>query len=1246
MIPRLAQRVARCLPAAAAVIAVAAGALAAAPVALAAPTPPDWQLESRPAPTRLPPEGEGQMIVTASNLVGAVPAEVSEVVLTDVLPAGVKATGIRAHSDSTPRANGHNLKYNSVTGELENPHGWACPKEPELVEGRDKITCTYQQLLPSGERLEVWINVKTELASYAGCTESSVPACPESELALTRRSAPGEPETREAFLARPLKVSAGEDKAGAEQFGVEQYALSAEHEDGSTDTEAGSHPYQLTSTFNLNEGFEELNIGEPRMPSAPALQRNLSFSLPPGLIGDPRSVAQCTGVAFGILLENGVDGCPEDSAIGIAQLTYEDPVLVHYHTGIVPVFNLVPEKGEPARFGFMAVHVPVVLDTSLRSGGDYGVNVDVHNASEAIDVLGAKVTIWGTPYESSHDDARGWACIGYATGASCGAEKIPSEPQAFLTLPTACSEHPISTVMGESWPYEEDGKTKISYIGQGEGENPENSEYRLAPFSGCGALEFTPTISVEAEQHEADTPTGMTVRVHVPQESALSPSGRAQSALRDTTVTLPEGVLLNPSAANGLLACAEGEREGSGGVGFLGVGELDEEASYRADEFSAALPEHLEPGVNFCPEAAKVGEVHVKTPDLPKELEGSVYLAAQTANPFGSLFAIYIVAEEPESKVLVKLAGEVTLNAETGRITTVFSNTPDVSFEELTLKLYGGEAKEGGQRAQLTTPVGCGRPSTGTEASFTPWAEEGGKPGVQAPTVDESKGFDNTSGAEGTTCTEPQRFSPSFQAGSSNTQAAAYTPFEVTIGRAGADQTLTGVSVTTPPGLAAMISSVNLCQEPQASEGTCGAESKIGEATASVGLGGEPYTVKGGEVFLTGPYDGAPFGLSIKVPAEAGPFHFGYVVTRSTITVNPNTAAVTINSPLPTMLTPPTLHLEPQLRAKYSAGIGVPVQLKQIHVTVNRPGFEFNPTNCSRMQITGTLSGAQGGKSAVSSPFQATNCTSLPFHPTLSAAVGGHASKAGGASLNVKVTSAGLGQANIEKVFLTIPKILPSRLQPTLQHACLAKVFEANPAGCDEDSVIGTGTIHTPVFKNPLSGPAYVVSHGGAAFPDVEFVLQGEGITIVLDGKTKIKNGVTYSRFESSPDAPFTTFETSLPTGPHSILAINTEEAPNYDLCGKDITIPTEIYAQNGDLIKKTTQVEITGCGGALGTKTTKPSRAQELQKALAACKKKDAGKHKKAKRASCEKAAHKKYGAKASAKKSSRKSAPGRAKK
>src|SRR5271165_179923 len=415
-----------------------------------------------------------------------------------------------------------------------------------------------------------------------------------------------------------------------------------------------------------------------------------------------------------------------------------------------------------------------------------------------------------------------------------------------------------------------------------------------------------------------------------------------------------------------------------------------------------------------------------------------------------------------------------------------------------------------------------------------------------------------------------------------------------------------------PPGVAGMLSSVALCGEPQASEGTCGPESEVGQAIESAGLGPEPYIESGGKVYITGPYDGAPFGLSIVTPAIAGPFNLGTVVVRSRIYIDPETAALTIVSdPLPTQLK------------------GIPLQLKRIQVLVDRPNFEFNPTNCSPMEITGQVSGDGGTVAPVSSHFQVSNCAALPFTPVLTASTAGQASKEDGASFNVKITSAGFGQADIAKVDLTLPEALPSRLS-TIQKACVAAVFESNPAACSPESVIGTATIHTPVLRSPLVGPAYLVSHGSAQFPDVEFVLQGEGITLILDGKTQIKGGITYSRFESAPDAPFTSFETQLPAGPHSALTAFLPKTP-YDLCGTKLQMPTEITAQNGAFISQSTQIAVTGCGAV---KDYKATSAQLLAKALAACRSKY--RHSHARRSACERRARARY-AKKAARKTSR---------
>jgi hypothetical protein len=567
-----------------------------------------------------------------------------------------------------------------------------------------------------------------------------------------------------------------------------------------------------------------------------------------------------------------------------------------------------------------------------------------------------------------------------------------------------------------------------------------------------------------------------------------------------------------------------------------------------------------------------------------------VYLAAQEANAFGSLIALYIVAEDEILGLRVKLAGEGKLNQATGQITTSFTDTPQVPFEELALQLYGGP------RGALSTPAQCATYTATTQ--FTAWtgalAEPDGEP------------FSITSGPNGGPCpTGPLPFAPSFTAGVPDPQAAAFTPFTLTIANPDADQRLQGLTMTLPDGVAALLSTVSPCQEPPAGQQwACGPASLIGHSTAWAGLGGEPVALPG-TVYLTTGYGGAPFGLLDITPAVAGPYNLGNVDVRSRINVNPTTAQVTITSdPFPTFVQ------------------GIPADIKQLNVTVDRPGFEFNPTNCNPTAITGTLTGADAGSEPVSSPFQAQGCASLPFKPTLSASAAGKGSKTNGTSFNVTLESKGLGQANIAKVDLQLPKALSSRL-PTLQKACLATTFNTNPAGCNETSIIGTATIHTPVLTNPLTGPAYLVARG-QEFPDVEFVLQGEGITLLLDGKTQIKHGITYSRFETAPDAPFTRFETILPAGPHGILTPNVPENEHFSLCKTTPTMPTEITSQAGSTIKQTTPITLTGCHGTAAYKTT---QAQQLTKALKACQHKH--RHNKHQRTTCEKQAHKRYTAK-----------------
>jgi hypothetical protein len=360
--------------------------------------------------------------------------------------------------------------------------------------------------------------------------------------------------------------------------------------------------------------------------------------------------------------------------------------------------------------------------------------------------------------------------------------------------------------------------------------------------------------------------------------------------------------------------------------------------------------------------------------------------------------------------------------------------------------------------------------------------------------------------------------------------------------------------------LLGIIKGVERCGETQANQGTCGPGSLIGHVTAAAGAGPEPYVVHGGQVFLTGPYKGAPFGLSFVIPAVAGPYNLGNVVVRAAIHVDRHTTQITVVSdPLPTILQ------------------GVPLDVRKVNVTIDRPGFMFNATSCEPLAVTGALTSTLGAQASVASHYQAVNCASLPFKPSFTVSTQARTSKKNGASLDVKVGYPQGSQANIRSVAVTLPKQLPSRLT-TIQQACPEATFDQNPASCPAGSNIGTATATTPVLANPAMGPAYLVSHGGAAFPDLVIVLQDEGVTLELVGSIDIKKGVTSSAFRTVPDVPILGFELTLPEGPHSGLAAVLPAKAKGNMCGTSLIMPTTITGQNGAVVKQNTKIAVTGC--------------------------------------------------------------------
>ena len=1049
-----------------------------------------------------PPVGERFHIcdsytLIATNVGGASTSGTVEV--TDALPAGLHVVEV----------NGTELAPN-----VDAPSPMTCTKTP--------VRCVYEGEVATAGNLVMAVELAPEGATR-NVTNSA-----------TIAGGGGAPVTTSESTTEPNQVE-GLTPESPNPFGLTSLGFEPTDEQGALDALAGGHPYELTAGFQFTSMLNPEALGgehatAPTFPYHPTRNvRDVVVDLPPGFIGNPQATPQCPLSAL-VKSSAGESGCPPDSRIGVVlfevggehALTGSSGTAAGSGSLTSALYNLAPEAGYPAEFGFFYATKPVIMHASLiRRGGQYALRVAAPGVPVAVHIGGFQLSFFGEPEVRDSGSGR---------------------QAAFLENPSNCAGGPLKAHAEiDSW--EEPGAWAQA----------EDTVY--PQVTGCERLQFGPSLQVQPETTQADEPAGYAINIKVPQapEVAHVP---ATPPLRNATVMLPAGVSVSPSAADGLEGC-----EASGPRGFAMAQGM--EHAHEAGEGEAIGPDglsHLTAG--HCPPGSMLGSVEVLTPLLSAPLRGHLYLAqprcggagqpecSEASATNGDLYRVYLEAEG--AGVVLKLTGTVAANPATGQLTATFRENPQLPFSELKVRL------DGGPRAPLANPQACGVATTTSD--LMPWS---------APTTPDAMPSSSFSVVG---CTSPMAFTPAFTAGTVASAAAGSSPFTMTLSRSDRQQDLAGVSVVTPPGLVGMLSQVALCQEPQASSGACPEASRIGTTTAAAGAGSHPFWISG-RVYLTGPYNGAPFGLTIVVPAKAGPFNLGNVVVRAAINVDPTTAALTVTSaPLP------------QIRD------GVPFRLQTINVTIDRPGFMIDPTNCSGQAITAAVAAAQGAVAHVSSPFAVSGCASLPFKPKLTVTTQAKTSKLNGASLDVKVSYPAGTEANIRSVKVDLPKDLPSRLE-TLQRACPAAVFAANPAGCPPHSVVGIAKAQTPVLPVPLTGPAYLVSHAGESFPNLVVVLQGDGVRVDLTGQTFIAHGVTSSDFATVPDVPVSSFELYLPTGRYSLLTAFGS------LCKSRQRMPTKITGQNGAVIKPTTTIAVNGCPKSK-SKARKAKKARRAHRA------------------------------------------------
>jgi hypothetical protein len=800
----------------------------------------------------------------------------------------------------------------------------------------------------------------------------------------------------------------------------------------------------------------------------PEVPRDVDLDLPPGMVGNPTPFVTCTP---GELANSGLAGpvCPVASQVGVLDLEYNGG---RQKFGL---YNLSHGPDVPARFGFHYINAVGTITPRVRAG-DYAISAGSFKISQQVLVFGARVTFWGVPADPSHDLERQAPASPWISGFELIHTEEPLRP--FFTNPTACPDAASTfTARGDSW--EHPGIFDERPITTDEAGNP-------FVWEGCENLPFEPTLVSVPGTHRAHSPTGLDVNLDLP--SNEGPKGFSASAVKQTVITFPQGMSVSPSAVAGLDACSEAQ---------VGLGNNNPPT---------------------CPDGSKIGSATIDTQLLKDPLQGEVVLATQNANPFHSTYAVYLLVKG--LGFYLKLPGELNLDKQSGQLRAIFSNIPQLPFENVHLDFRGGPT------APLVTPDKCGNYSIRTEV--TSWARPDSPVIASVPmAINEN-------------CQGGGEFNPTLQAGVANPVAGAESPLTLRIRRQDGEQNISRLEITLPEGELAKLKGVELCPEGLAASAACGPKSQVGISTTAIGTGAFPLFVpQPGKaptaLYLAGPYKGAPYSLITKVPAQAGPFDFGNIVVRTAINLDPVTTQVIAKSdPLPQILE------------------GVPVLYRDVRIEVQKPDFTVNPTSCEQRAVTTSIYSIGGAVAHPSVPAKVGDCASLNFAPKLAFKLKGGTNRGDFQALTATLTT-GKHEANIAKVAVTLPhsEFLE---QSHIGTVCTRVQFAAK--NCPAASIYGMARAVTPLLDTPLEGPVYLRS-STHSLPDLVAQLNGQ-FSVELAGRIDSVNGGIRNSFEVVPDAPVTKFVLKMKGGAKSLL-VNSR-----NLCKSVSRANVKMVGQNG----------------------------------------------------------------------------------
>lgn len=919
-------------------------------------------------------------------------------------------------------------------------------------------------------------------------------------------------------------------------------------------TAAGHPPIGFTQYIIEHEPFEPSGLPSPPFPpgtlKAPIKGdiedhtiKTLRVDLPPGLTVNPEATERCEKSDF-LAGAPGpiVPTCPAGSKVGKEKITVVTnrenvevaPGVIIPITGFVipptpeetevDVYNLVPEPGEPARFGFVVKKaIPIYLETEVAWENDYheSFTIKLPNTAEA-------------------------------TGLSTLISRLVNEGRkgdgTYITNPTTCfdpNQGEYSTLYstwfraesyGEPDPSFPNGSTAV------EAKLPKTESGERIKQEGCETVPFDPTVEVSAGTSDVDSPSPATVTTKLPFEPATEGGdGQMQSHVRKAEVSLPAGMGLNPSGAQGLVACTD-----------------------------AQFKKGVRVETNECPAASKIGTVEVDSPPLAELLTGDVYVGEQKSSDpeSGDLFRILIEAKNTNEGIVARLVGRVKANKTTGDLTAEIyddlkgqftdqpAGLPQVPFEEI--RLHMGAGKD-----VLTSPPVCSASAT---SQFEPWARPGTSTGAKSSVT---LSTDPTGGSCPKTMAE-RKFAPTYVANVNNRQAGAYSPYIVRIARRDGEQELKVVDAILPKGLTGKLAGVPYCPEEaiaaangssgkaEMANPSCSAASLLGRVTTKSGSGASPLQLSG-NAYLAGPYKGAALSLVTITPAVAGPFDLGTVVVRVALNVDPETAQIhAVSDVIPDVFG------------------GVKLDIRAIDLDVDRSQFMLNPTNCYYQETTGEINGggadptnpAAFSSYPVRDPFLADGCGSLGFKPKLKVQLFGPTKRAKNPRLKATLTARN-GDANVGRVALRLPKALFLE-QSHIGTVCTRPQLASHT--CPAASVYGKAWAKSPLLDKKLQGKVYLVSSDNE-LPDLLVDLRGQ-VEIYLRGVISGKGGGLKTVFHEAPDVPVSKFVLNMRGGKKSLL-VNSE-----NICKKKQRAFLNMRGWNNKKVKtKKFKLNITSCG-------------------------------------------------------------------